>query len=142
MFYVGIIIVHNGPHYFVSVLWFSILIFFILISIDILCELHSLLDARSRSTRSILLLGLMSLVSFILVGHMSGWPAGMWSFLRAPWVCVNFLRVQFATPFCELCSRAPFYESCSRAPLASYICELTIFEWGLFGSWVKDSGPF
>lgn len=38
--------------------------------------------------------------------------------------------------------RALFCESCPWAILTSYICELRVFEWDLFGSWVKDSGSF
>lgn len=72
---VDIITIHNRVHYFVSILWPSILIFSVF-STDILCELCNLLDVCLRSTRFFLFLRLSSLTSFVPTDHMFRWPTG------------------------------------------------------------------
>lgn len=109
-------------------LW-SLVLTFPISSIDILCDLRNLLDACLRSTQSFLFLELMCLVSSLHVGHMFGWLAR------------HTILSKSSLGMCELpasslfdSSQTPLCEPCSRTLLASYICELVIFEYDLFGS--------
>lgn len=86
---------------------------FPVLGVDILCELRNLLDACPRSTWSFPFMGLMSFVSSVPVGHMSGWPVGYMVFfanslrmceLLASSICDPILRGVFADPLLQVVS--------------------------------------